>query len=84
LPDAIRTDNVNPFATRALCGVSTLSVLWIKLGITHQRIEPGCPQQNGRHERMHRDLKAQTTRPPASNFAGQQKRFDAFVNVFNN
>lgn len=84
LPDAIRTDNGNPFATRALCGLSNLSVLWIKLGITHQRIEPGCPQQNGRHERMHRDLKAQTTRPPASTFAGQQKRFDAFVNEFNN
>jgi transposase InsO family protein len=84
LPDAIRTDNGNPFATRALCGLSTLSVLWIKLGITHQRIEPGCPQQNGRHERMHRDLKAQTTRPPASDFGGQQKRFDAFMKEFNN
>lgn len=83
LPDAIRTDNGNPFATRAKAGLSTLSVLWIKLGITHQRIMPGCPQQNGRHERMHKDLKAQTTRPPASNFKAQQKRFDAFTNEFN-
>ena len=84
LPDAIRTDNGNPFATRALCGLSTLSVLWIKLGITHQRIAPGRPQQNGRHERMHRDLKAHTTRPPATNFKTQQKRFDVFRVEFNN
>jgi len=84
LPDAIRTDNGGPFATRALCGLSNLSVYWIKLGITHQRIKPGCPQQNARHERMHKDLKAQTTRPPERNFKQQQRRFDDFREEFNN
>lgn len=83
LPEAIRTDNGVPFATRALCGLSRLSVWWIKLGITHQRIEPGQPQQNGRHERMHRDLKAETTRPPERNQHRQQERFDSFRAEFN-
>ena len=64
LPEAIRTDNGPPFATPAFCGLSKLSVWWIKLGIRHQRIEPGRPEQNGAHERMHRTLKAEATRPP--------------------
>jgi transposase InsO family protein len=83
LPAAIRTDNGPPFATQALCGLSRLSVWWIKLGITHQRIDPGRPQQNGRHERMHRTLKAETARPPEANAARQQRRFDAWRTEFN-
>jgi len=83
LPAAIRTDNGVPFATQALCGLSRLSVWWIKLGIDHQRIEPGKPQQNGRHERMHRTLKAETARPPEANMTRQQERFRAFQEEFN-
>lgn len=83
LPQAIRTDNGAPFATPALGGLSRLSVWWIKLGIEHQRIEPGHPEQNGRHERMHRTLKAESTRPPAADEAGQQARFDTFREQFN-
>ena len=74
LPRAIRTDNGAPFATPALCGLSRLSVWWIKLGIQHQRIEPGRPEQNGAHERMHRTLKAEATRPPERNQQQQQTR----------
>lgn len=83
LPVAIRTDNGVPFAAPALHGLSRLSVGWIKLGIQHQRIDPGRPQQNGRHERMHRTLKAETTRPPGANAALQQRRFDAWRAEFN-
>jgi len=83
LPAAIRTDNGVPFAAPALHGLSRLSVGWIKLGIRHQRIDPGQPQQNGRHERMHRTLKAETTRPPGANAARQQRRFDAWRADFN-
>jgi len=83
LPEAIRSDNGTPFATAALCGLSQLSVWWLKLGITHQRIAPGRPEQNGRHERMHRTLKAETTRPPASDHQRQQERFDAFLQEYN-
>ncbi len=83
LPLAIRTDNGVPFATRAICGLSKLSVWWIKLGIGHQRIEPGEPTQNGTHERMHRTLKAETARPPASSMRTQQKAFDFFRAEFN-
>ena len=83
LPAAIRTDNGSPFASRAICGLSRLSLWWIKLGIRHDRIQPGCPQQNGRHERMHRTLKAETTRPPGDTFAGQQERFERFQNEYN-
>jgi putative transposase len=83
LPLSIRTDNGGPFASKALCGLSRLSVWWIKLGIDHDRIQPGCPQQNGRHERMHRTLKAETTRPPEGAFAAQQERFDAFRTEYN-
>jgi putative transposase len=83
LPGAIRTDNGAPFATPAFCGLSKLSVWWIKLGIRHQRTEPGRPEQNGRHERMHRTLKAEATRPPARNQAAQQARFDRFCRKYN-
>ena len=83
LPDAIRTDNGVPFATQALCGLSQLNVYWIKLGIAHQRIAPGRPEQNGRHERMHRTLKAETTRPPEKDLPRQQARFDAFRKEYN-
>jgi hypothetical protein len=83
LPDAIRTDNGPPFATPAFCGLSKLSVWWIKLGIRHQRLEPGRPEQNGAHERMHRTLKAEATRPPEHNQAAQQARFDRFRREYN-
>jgi putative transposase len=83
LPQAIRTDNGSPFATPAFCGLSKLSVWWIKLGIRHQRIEPGRPEQNGAHERMHRTLKAETTRPPERDQQAQQERFDRFCAEYN-
>lgn len=83
LPLAILTDNGSPFASRALCGLSKLSVSWLRLGIKHQRIDPGHPEQNGRHERMHRTLKAATTRPAGDNILQQQDRFDAFCSKFN-
>jgi transposase InsO family protein len=83
LPRAIRTDNGVPFASRGLCGLSRLSIGWIKLKIGLQRIQPGCPQQNSRHERMHRTLKAETTRPPEASFPAQQQRFDAFRTEYN-
>jgi len=83
MPKAIRTDNGTPFSSPALCGLSRLNVWWIKLGIAHQRIQPGKPQENGAHERMHRTLKAETTRPPDLNQIAQQKRFDGFRGEFN-
>jgi transposase InsO family protein len=83
LPDRIRTDNGTPFASIALGRLSVLSVWWIRLGILPELIEPGHPQQNGRHERMHRTLKAETTRPPEADRAAQQQRFDAFRQEFN-
>jgi transposase InsO family protein len=83
LPKAIRSDNGSPFASRGLCGLSKLSARWIGLGIKHERIEPGKPQQNGRHERMHRTLKAETTRPAAASMLAQQERFDRFCEIFN-
>lgn len=83
LPRSIRTDNGVPFATHAIGGLSRLSVWWIKLGIIPDRIEPGRPQQNGQHERMHRTLKAETTRPPEDDMAAQQKRFDGWRTEFN-
>lgn len=83
LPERIRTDNGGPFASKALCGLSRLSVWWIKLGVEPDRIQPGCPQQNGRHERMHRTLKAETTRPPEATLADQQERFDGFQTEYN-
>jgi len=83
LPQIIRTDNGTPFASRGLGGLSKLSVWWIKLGIIVERIEPGKPGQNGRHERMHRTLKKETANPPASNTRLQQRRFDTFQKEFN-
>jgi transposase InsO family protein len=83
LPDAIRTDNGPPFATTSLGGLSELSIWWLKLGIRHERIVPGHPEQNGRHERMHLTLKRATTRPAAFDSTEQQKRFDHFRHVFN-
>lgn len=84
LPRVIRTDNGNPFASSsALAGLSRLSVRWIKLGIVRERIEPGHPEQNGRHERMHRTLKAETARPPAANATSQQELFDRFRHEYN-
>ena len=83
LPSVIRTDNGSPFASKAIAGLSRLSLWWIQLGIDPDRITPGCPQQNGRHERMHKTLKAEATRPPEKTFARQQKRFDTFRQEFN-
>lgn len=84
LPLAIRTDNGPPFASTGLGGLSSLSVWWIKLGVYPERIEPGRPEQNGRHERMHRTLKAETATPPSSDMRSQQKSFDNFCVEFNN
>ncbi len=79
LPGAIRCDNGSPFGSAASPGgLTRLSVWWLKLGIEPHFIRPASPQENGRHERMHRTLKAQTSRPPAANAAGQQLRFDEF------
>ena len=84
LPDAIRSDNGVPFASpNALFNLSKLSVWWLRLGIAIERIKPGNPQQNGRHERMHLTLKKETTRPPNMNSLQQQARFDDFVAEFN-
>jgi transposase InsO family protein len=84
LPQRIRTDNGVPFASNALARLSRLSVWWIKLGIYPELIEPGKPQQNGIHERMHRTLKAEATIPPESTETKQQQRFDRFRAEFNN
>ena len=84
LPSAIRTDNGLPFASpNALYGLSKLSVWWLRLGIRIERIKPGNPQQNGRHERMHLTLKRETTKPPAFNLLQQQDKFDHFIEVYN-
>jgi transposase InsO family protein len=83
LPERIRTDNGQPFASCALGRLSQLSVWWIRLGITPELIEPAHPEQNGRHERMHRTLKADTARPPASSRAAQQRRFTHFRDIYN-
>ncbi len=85
LPNAIRTDNGPPFASpNALFGLSRLSVWWLRLGIEIERIKPGHPEQNGRHERMHLTLKREATRPVAYNLLQQQGRFDDFLTVYNN
>jgi transposase InsO family protein len=83
LPQAIRTDNGVPFANTGLHGLTRLSVWWLRLGIQHQRIRPASPQENGAHERMHRTLKAETTRPPAAALAQQQRVFTAFQREYN-
>lgn len=84
LPGAIRTDNGPPFATTTLRGLSKLSIEWIKLGIIPERIDPGEPSQNGRHERMHLTLKQETAKPPKLSLRAQQKAFDHFLKEFNN
>lgn len=78
LPRAIRSDNGVPFATTGMHGLSQLNVWWLRLGIVHQRILPGQPQQNGAHERMHRTLKAEACRPPQAHGRAQQRQFDTF------
>jgi len=83
LPKYMRSDNGVPFATTALCRLSALSAWWIQLGIIPDLIEPGKPQQNGQHERMHRTLKDETTRPPGYSSPAQQRKFNAFVQEFN-
>ena len=83
LPKRIRSDNGAPFAATSLARLSRLSAWWVRLGILPDLIEPGCPQQNGRHERMHRTLKAETARPPAGSMAAQQRRFNGFLEEFN-
>jgi putative transposase len=84
LPGTIRTDNGVPFASpTALYRLSKLSVWWLRLGIQIERIEPGHPQQNGRHERMHLTLKKEATKPAAANVLQQQARFDDFVERYN-
>lgn len=83
LPIAIRTDNGVPFATQAIHGLSYLNVWWMRLGIVHQRSRPGCPQDNGAHERMHRTLKRQAIKPVRGTCAAQQRNFDAFRQEYN-
>jgi putative transposase len=84
LPRAILSDNGSPFGSPGLARLSRLSLWWIRLGINVERIVPGHPEQNGAHERMHRTLKAQTTRPPEATLKGQQVRFDRFIDEYNN
>ena len=83
LPRMMRSDNGAPFASTGAGGLSRLGVWWVKPGITPERIEPGKPEQNGRHERMHKTVKAETASPPAANLAQQQQRFDRFRHEFN-
>lgn len=84
LPEAIRTDNGTPFASSNAIGrLSRLSVWWIRLGIRPELIEPSHPEQNGSHERMHKTLKAETTRPPAANRSAQQRKFELFRHEYN-
>ena len=83
LPDVIRVDNGTPFASMALGGLSRLSVWWIQQGIEVEFTTPASPQENGSHERMHKDLKAEATQPPSANLAAQQKRFGRWRNEYN-
>lgn len=83
MPQAIRTDNGPPFASRAVAGLSRLALWWIKLGITPERIDAGHPEQNGRHERMHRTMKQETAQPPAANRRAQQRKMDHFREEYN-
>jgi len=82
-PEMIRVDNGPPFGSQGAGGLSALSVWWLSLGIGVEFITPGCPQENGAHERMHRTLKAEATRPPAYTPAAQQRRFDNWIREFN-
>jgi transposase InsO family protein len=83
LPKAMRSDNGVPFASTGLRNLTRLSVYWLQLGIELERIRPAHPEENGQHERMHRTLKFETTRPPRTNILQQQERFDEFVEEFN-
>ena len=83
LPSVMRSDNGVPFSSVGLGGLTKLSAYWLRLGIELERIRPAHPEENGRHERMHRTLKAETTRPARANLLQQQERFDAFVEEFN-
>jgi putative transposase len=83
LPERIRSDNGTPFAGPGVAGLSPLAVWWIRLGIGIERIDRGHPEQNAEHERMHRTLKAETTRPPAANLRQQQRRFVTFQREYN-
>jgi hypothetical protein len=83
MPVAIRTDNGAPFASTAIAGLSRLAVWWMKLGIVPERIEAGHPEQNGRHERMHRTLKQETAQPPAANRREQQRAMERFRQEYN-
>jgi len=83
LPQAIRTDNGAPFASRAIAGLSRLALWWMKLGIVPERIQPAHPEQNGRHERMHLTLQQETMAPMAANRRAQQRRFDQFRSEYN-
>lgn len=83
LPEWMRSDNGSPFASKGLANLTKLSAYWMLLGIGLERIRPGCPQENGRHERMHRTLKFETARPGRTNLLQQQERFDDFVEEFN-
>jgi transposase InsO family protein len=82
LPEVIRSDNGPPFASTGASGLTGLSAWWIKLGIRHERIDPGHPQQNGRHERFHLTL-LEAMRPAAANRAAQERRFAAFARDYN-
>ena len=83
VPAVMHSDNGVPFACTGLAGLTKLSAYWLRLGITLERSRPAHPQDNGRHERMHRTLKAETTRPARNNLLQQQERFDQFVDEFN-
>lgn len=83
LPQAMRTDNGTPFASQSIAGLSRLAVWWMKLGIVPERIAPGHPEQNGRHERVHRTLKEETASPPAATRRAQQLSFDRFQKEYN-
>ncbi len=83
LPKAIKTDNGTPFASPGLGGLSKLSIWWLKLGIKPERIKPGCPQQNGRHERMHRTLKEAVAMPPYQTLNSQQRALNRFKDEYN-
>ena len=83
LPNAMRSDNGVPFSSTGLRGLTKLSVMWLRLGIVLERIRPAHPEENGQHERMHRTLKFETTRPSRTNLLQQQERFDQFVEEFN-
>ena len=84
LPKAILTDNGPPFSSQGIAGLSVLSIWWLKLGIVPERIDPGHPEQNSSHERMHRTLKQDTAIPPKQNLRQQQLAFDAFKDEYNN